>query len=308
MKIRCYLPLLAMSILSACHRHQAWTNDKLTPFDYVVNAPSNSPLSKDTALIVQKVERQIRAELDSKDPAWWAGEYGRGDGYVNDSLMLSPRSGFSFATHGCEGLYDRTFGSVVETNGLVALHRQVEPVEKGFRAGPYLPVRWGNRTFLISTNELGNFCKDVARGRCGSGGSASSYLVKINGDAVQLYDLPQMDKSCTATILSLVIAASVVRVENVLTNSESGALSAYCRMDKGTDDGLGHGAVFFHGVQEHTVYGAFPDFRRNDRSNGVLQVWIPKGKSFPRPGMKFSTVLWKGPNGPTVENPAERKK
>lgn len=110
--------------------------------------------------------RNVR--IDSESAAFadheWAGKYHMGDGLgVNVSLSLSPEAGFTFEWHGCMGLYDRNYGNVTSSEGVIRLHPIFENEQQGLRgiATEFTPVRWGDRRYLVPPNEMIEFCNKV---------------------------------------------------------------------------------------------------------------------------------------------------
>lgn len=103
----------------------------------------------------------IKKEIETHEDHLWAGGYYQGDGLgVNASLYLAPESGFAFIWTGCLGVYDRNHGTVEETDrGTLVLSPRYKNDEQGFRGFPpeVIPVRWGERRYLIAPGQLAEF-------------------------------------------------------------------------------------------------------------------------------------------------------
>lgn len=110
---------------------------------------------------------QIRAELATLKDHHWAGSYYWGDGTgANVWLWVAPRSGFAFVWEGCSGIYDQNHGDVTFENGLVELTPKLPNRVDGTLGidTTFVPVAWGNRNYLIATNELDEFCDSIVGG------------------------------------------------------------------------------------------------------------------------------------------------
>jgi len=109
----------------------------------------------------------IQAELRKVPEHPWAGDYYQGDGRgVNQRIVLSPKAGFVFTWHGCLGLYDRNFGEVRQEKDALLLKFNYPNSQKGFQgiAGELVPVRWGERRYLVPSDAVAEFCNEINSG------------------------------------------------------------------------------------------------------------------------------------------------
>ena len=117
-----------------------------------------SPFAENLA----KAQRaKIESEIQKLGPHAWAGEYYAGDGKgMNTTLILAPTAGYVFEWHGFTGLYDRNYSAVVWTNNRIRLSFKFQNIRKGFAglASEFVPVRWGERRYLIAADEMAGFC------------------------------------------------------------------------------------------------------------------------------------------------------
>jgi hypothetical protein len=93
------------------------------------------------------------------------GKYYFGDGLgVNCYLELGNDGQFTFRWSGCLGEYDRNSGPWGLTDGLVILKPSQSNVREGFQgtATRLYPVRWGGRLYLVSDDEMIDFCSAVS--------------------------------------------------------------------------------------------------------------------------------------------------
>lgn len=158
---------------------------------------------------------RIRAELRGLSQQKWAGEYYEGDGLgINITLIMAAEAGFMFEWHGCLGLYDRNYGSILETNGEVHLSFAYENVRKGFRgiAPAFVPVRWGSRHYLIPTDDITGFCNEINQGSEPRKISYGSYLLQLGDERLPVKGLPEIPAAYRGYLLSKPVEATIVSV------------------------------------------------------------------------------------------------
>lgn len=112
-------------------------------------------------------KKTIQQELKTLKFDSWAGDYYYGDGLgVNVELNLAPRSGFAFTWNGCLGQYDMNYGDVVETGGKIRLVFKLPNERKGFQgiAPEFFPIKWGDRHYLIPSDEVVGFANVINAG------------------------------------------------------------------------------------------------------------------------------------------------
>lgn len=112
-------------------------------------------------------KKRIQQELQSLKVDSWAGHYYYGDGLgVNVELSLAPESGFAFTWNGCLGLYDMNYGDAVQSGGKIRLVPKLPNENKPFEgiAREFLPIVWGDRHYLIATDEVVKFANAINAG------------------------------------------------------------------------------------------------------------------------------------------------
>lgn len=93
------------------------------------------------------------------------GEYYLGDGLgVNCSLTLV-EGRFNFKWTGCLGVYDSNTGTWVLQGDIVLLKPEKPNKCEGFKGMNlrFIPVKWGQRHYLIDENEMPGFCAAIRR-------------------------------------------------------------------------------------------------------------------------------------------------
>ena len=96
-----------------------------------------------------------------------AGSYYYGNGLgTNCSLVVKPEGRFSFIWRGCLGVYGKNEGIArVENDHLILTPEQPNDSEGcGGTPTDFIPVRWGDRLYLVSAKAGKAFCDEVNRG------------------------------------------------------------------------------------------------------------------------------------------------
>lgn len=122
------------------------------------------PVEARTAAI--EAEIAALAKVEGGHP--WAGRYYEGDGLgANVSFLVSPVAGAAVTWHGCLGLYGANEGTVSQRDdGTLDVAFNWKNEEGGFANFPshLLPVRWGERSYLVPPDQLLAFVNAINRG------------------------------------------------------------------------------------------------------------------------------------------------
>jgi hypothetical protein len=92
------------------------------------------------------------------------GSYYYGDGLgTNCSLVVKPKGRFSFVWRGCLGLYGKNEGGAKVVKDHLILTPEQPNESRGFGGTPIdlVPVRWGDRLYLVPANSGKAFCDSV---------------------------------------------------------------------------------------------------------------------------------------------------
>jgi len=183
------------------------------------------------------------------------GDYYFGDGTgVNCNLTLGGRGEFTFAWHGCLGTYDTNNGSAGIRNGVLHLTPKKPNRRDGFRGTPtdFFPVRWGDRMYLVPTNEMVAFCSEVNQGGEPRSGNWGGYYLRQKDWDLAVTGRPAVAEPWTKFFLSQPVKGEIAQ----LINEQEAWLN------RGMNDGLlegmiltarAHGEVTFSQVRVEAV-------------------------------------------------------
>jgi hypothetical protein len=193
--------------------------------------------------------RTIRLELRSLKNHDWAGEYYYGDGLgVNVSLALAPESGFVFRWDGCLGMYDLNYGAVAFTNDTVKLLFRYPNSREGFQgiAPELLPVRWGERHYLIPADNIVGFTNAINAGTEPDtlfGGRSHYFLLRRGDEKKNVVGQPNLPNEYLNYILRKPIKARISSVNG--THVQQSRRITAITLDVGSADGLKQGMEFY---------------------------------------------------------------
>jgi hypothetical protein len=184
----------------------------------------------------------------------WAGKYYYGNGLgVNVNLALAPKSGFVFTWRGCLGLYDLNYGEVRFENGLVKLVFTYENEEGDFHgiAPEFYPVSWGERHYLIPSDEIIRFCNAVNSGAEPCNVFCSRFLLRVGDRARRVEGQPSIPSEFSQYLLAEPILANIVTVERNYINTDAIDPELKFRISEVTlDAGLADGILL--GMELHS--------------------------------------------------------
>ena len=194
---------------------------------------------------ITKIQGELR-HLKSHD---WAGEYYFGDGLgVNVSLALAPESGFVFSWHGCLGLYDLNYGDIAFNGGTVKLLFRYPNTRKGFEgiASELLPVRWGERHYLIALDGIVDFTNAINAGTEPSrlfGGRSGEFLLRRGDEKKEVSGLPNLPNEYLSYILREPIKTKISSV--LETRVQESRRITYVALAAGRAEGLRKGMELY---------------------------------------------------------------
>jgi hypothetical protein len=192
-------------------------------------------------------KKQIQQELESLKDDSWAGHYYYGDGLgVNVELDLAPKSGFAFTWNGCLGLYDMNYGHVVEPGGgTIRLVPQLPNERKPFEsiALEFLPIMWGDRHYLIATNEVVKFANAINAGFEPREGSWGMFLLKREDVSKSATGSPGLPQEYSEYLLKHSVEAEISSIKNSITKKSERLTTVV--LNVGAAQGVKKGMEFY---------------------------------------------------------------
>jgi hypothetical protein len=175
--------------------------------------------------MAQSLRAKIQDEIKTIGNHEWAGQYYHGDGLgVNVSLILAPKAGYLFEWHGCLGLYDRNYGAVAWDKGKLRLTFTFENKREGFQgiAEEFVPVSWGDRKYLIPSNEIVGFCNEVNGGSESRRDVHGRYLLRWGDEKKEVKGFPVVPEKFKPYLLARPIEAEIIGVGRTTTRPSVG--------------------------------------------------------------------------------------
>jgi hypothetical protein len=191
---------------------------------------------------------RIQREVTKLRDHLWAGNYYKGDGLgSNVTLDIGPENGFVFQEHGCVGVYDRNMGSISESDGMLKLGFAFSRSKRSVVPAELIPVRWGERAYLISPDEMPKFCDSVNRGREPRNDVHGEFLLRRGDENKRVNAFPGVPPEFRKLLLKHRIDGDIITVgaTNHQTLNGNAFVDTKVVIDAGTHDGVRVGMVFY---------------------------------------------------------------
>lgn len=162
----------------------------------------------------------VAAEIQRLPEHPWAGKYYEGDGTaVNRQLVIAPASGFTFDWHGCLGLYDRNFGSMRKEDGQLHLTFDLENQKSGLSGlePVLLPIQWGERTYLVGSDKIVDFCNAVNSGMEPRKEMHGMFFLKVGDEKTTAAGKPTIPAQFEPYLLERPTTASIASIDGATT-------------------------------------------------------------------------------------------
>lgn len=254
----------------------------------------NAKYTPEADAAAKQFAQQIKAEVESLGNHPWAGEYYHGDGLgVNVTFMLAPQSGFLFEWHGCLGLYDRNYGEIACTNGMVTLSFTFSNERRGFQgiADAFIPVPWGDRMYLIPSDDIIGFCNDFNARSEPRNLVRGSHLLRRGDEKKNIEGFPAVPEQYRPYLLEKPIEAAVTAVGSYTTRPsvcEWKFKDTSVTLDKGKEAGLLPGMELYV-VEPNNLVESIRVTHVEDHSAQGVMTEIGEDKPGPNAGWKLST-------------------
>ena len=256
-------------------------------------------LSKTNQALIEAKRQKIETEIAQLKDHPWAGQYYFGDGLgANVSLTLAPENGFTITWYGCLGLYDQNHGTVDWDKDRNTLKMSFAfEVEKGYigrYASEYKPIRWGERVYLISANEIVQFCNDINSGREPRKGVHGQSFLRRGDEKKEAEGKPVLPEEFMPYLLDEPIDAAIVSVKDVRETRDiidSRVFITTVFINKGKKDGLAPGMELYVMEPKNLVESMKLTKVVETQSEGEFRIWECRGLRTPTPaeGWQLST-------------------
>ncbi len=163
----------------------------------------------------EKLRRTISEEIRTIGSHEWAGNYYYGDGQgVNAHLIVAPQSGYLFQWRGCLGLYDRNYGAITSDKGRLRLSFTFPNKRSGFQgiAEELIPIAWGNRMYLVPSDDIVGFCNHVNEGLEPRNRLSGSYLLQVGDQKKKVTGFPNVPEQFKPYLLAHPVEAEITGV------------------------------------------------------------------------------------------------
>jgi hypothetical protein len=217
------------------------------------------------------------------------------------TLNIEAEGSYAFAWTGWPpGSNEKSEGSVKMVNSWLTLTPNKQRIPLGFPSTPtrFLPVRWGARTYLLTKDEIVDFCNSINHGTEPRNSASGSFCLRMSDWSVSVEGSPSLPTEWAAYLLKKPLQAEVIGMADERTG----------KLNVGAKDGVRPGMVLDAGQGKR-----FPCLVRvvavdNDTStirelNGLI---VPDIKIGDRVGSKLSPEPQKPYGVPANPMPAPR--
>ncbi len=261
--------------------------------------------SEETESVVTQICAQIKAEALALGSDHWAGEYEATCGpQWSRALFVAPKAGCAFISVGCMGLhgqgrYDRNYGEATYVDGHIRLSFKYRNTREGYAgiAEDLIPVPWGERQYLIPSEEMISFCNRVNGGmepRIPLTDDGHAFL-RRGDDRRKVSGMPQVPQEYRKYLLATPVEADLVTVGTYTDGWNAEALyevaKASATIDSGSVSGLLPG-MRLHAKQPKEAHESWITLTAVGlkSSRGILTT-AEASSTTPKPGQRFSTQL-----------------
>ncbi|MEQ1514106.1 MAG: hypothetical protein ABL934_15670 [Lysobacteraceae bacterium] len=235
----------------------------------------------------------------------WAGEYYEGDGLgANIRISLAPDAGVAATWHGCMGLYGANRGKVVVGRDGELRFEYRTPNAQGFAGFPdaMLPVRWGQRRYMIPDNKRMAFVNAINHGQEPRGQIHGMFLLGQDDEKKMVEGLPDLPPAYLALIRRAPMQTRVVSIDGVDKKKSDHGCSFTYRMtlDRGAKDRFAPGIELKPVGQPRTWETATIETVAGDTATAKMAVWYDDcthPKTVPVAGWIFTTGGYDGKSG-----------
>jgi hypothetical protein len=205
----------------------------------LIEVPQGPPQVPEYAPRLEKL-RQLLARGAASE---WDGEYSWGTGYESARLSFVQGTGYAYESSSCVTGY-RSVGDIFPDGAGFAVRRQSGSTPASIEEKSQLvPIRWGERRYLVPDDQLGDFAFDVAYGREPRCGPQGRFFLRKGGEAIVVSGPPELPAAWQGLLHADPIDLRVTDfdVETIYqsgVNGRSRRMNHRVRLDGGTDRGV----------------------------------------------------------------------
>jgi len=253
-----------------------------------------------------RLRAEIRDEIKALGGHAWAGEYYYGHDHVAKvTLILAPKTGYLFEWYGGLDLCDRNYGAIVQRQGRLRLSFTFTNTRKGVQgiAEEFIPVAWGDRTYLIPSDDVVAFCNAINSGSEPRGSVYGMYLLRDGDERKKVTGFPDVPPEYEPYLLNCPIEADIIEVGTVTTRpsvSDWKFKDTQVILNAGKRDGLLPG-MELHVTQPHHLHESVTVKQVEEETSRAVMTQVFEDADGPRIGWRLSTwpYLSRSPRTPT---------
>lgn len=182
---------------------------------------------------------------------------------------------------------------MTETNRVLKLKFALPNERRGFQglAEVFVPIHWGDRTYLIADDEIVDFCNDVNNGREPRIRAHGRHLLRAGDENKQATGEPEVPPQFRKYLLKKPITASIVAAGKASTRPSVSSFNfrdVEVTVDAGSKEGVVPG-MDMHAVSPGAAFETVKITRvKDDTAFGII-TQIGENQSMPQIGWRFST-------------------
>ena len=204
-------------------------------------AVRNANLSGSRHTMIEKKRLKIENEIAQLKDHPWAWRYDRGSKVFGVSLTLAPENGFADTCYGTWSQRfqeDNRYGTVDWNGNIVKLTYAFDLEDSGFDrcASEYKPIRWGERHYLIPSDEIVQFCNAVNSRDEPRNCVRGHYFLRWGDEKKEAKGKPELPEKYMPYLLDEPVDATIVSVKDIRRNG-NGQIATII-VNKGKKDGL----------------------------------------------------------------------
>jgi len=258
-------------------------------------------LSEENQAIINEKRQTIESEIATLKDHPWAGRYYFGNGLgKNVTLTLAPENGFTVTWRGCLGLYDQNHGTADWNGDTLKLSFAFDVAEGyiGNYANEYMPIRWGERIYLIRADGIIEFCNAINSRTEPRTGVYGRFLLRREDEKKEAKGKPQLPEKFMPYLLDKPVDAAIVSIKDTREGKITEKIATVV-VNKGKKDGLLPG-MELNVVRPGSVYGEVRLIKVEEtQSEGEFRYDFPHErtrfsfltrKPVPAAGWRLSTV------------------